>query len=63
MERLELEDYLLIAEAILGVDAKTLKGYVDIGLAESALAAPFAGYRQRAAAAKGRGRPRTNRCW
>lgn len=44
MERLELEDYLLVAEAVLGVDAKTLKGYVDIGLAESALAAPFAGF-------------------
>lgn len=44
MERLELEDYLLIAEAVLGIDAKTLTGYLDIGLAESALAAAFAGF-------------------
>ncbi len=41
--RLELEDFLLIAEAVLGIDARTLKDHVDIGMAESALAAPFAG--------------------
>jgi death-on-curing protein len=44
MERLELEDYLLVAEAVLGIDAQVLKEHVDIGLAESALAAPFAGF-------------------
>jgi len=44
MERLELEDYLLIGEVILGIDARTLKDQTNVGLAESALAAPFAGY-------------------
>ena len=38
-EYLDLADYLLIAEAVLG-DAETLARLPGIGLAESALAAP-----------------------
>jgi len=44
MERLELEDFLLIAEAVLGVDARALKDRINVGMAESALAAPIAGF-------------------
>lgn len=39
-EYLDLADYLLIAEAVLGADAETLARLPGIGLAESALAAP-----------------------
>ncbi|MEX1140703.1 MAG: Fic family protein [Thermoleophilaceae bacterium] len=41
---LDLADYLLIAEAILGVSADRLRRTADLPLAESALAAPFAGF-------------------
>jgi death on curing protein len=44
MEPLDLEDYLLAAEAILDRPAEELKYVVKIGLAESALAAPFASF-------------------
>jgi death on curing protein len=44
MRRLELEDFLLIAEAVLGVPAEALRHATKIGLAEAALAAPFASY-------------------
>lgn len=37
-----LEDYLLVAEAVLGIDAETLASAPRLGLAESALAAPQA---------------------
>jgi death-on-curing protein len=45
MERIELADVLLIAEIHTGVDAKRL-ARMDrvVALAQSALAAPFAGY-------------------
>ena len=36
MQYLDLEDYLLIAEAVLGVPAEALKDVVSISLAESA---------------------------
>jgi death-on-curing protein len=38
-----IEDYLLAAEAVLGIDADRLARVTKIPLAESALAAPFAG--------------------
>lgn len=41
---LELADYLLIAERVLGVAAETIANFNRIGLAESALAAPQAGF-------------------
>lgn len=41
---LDLADYLLIAEAILDVSADRLKRTANLPLAESALAAPFAGF-------------------
>ncbi len=41
---LELADYLLIAEAVLGVPAERIAGFNRIGLADSALAAPQAGF-------------------
>jgi death-on-curing protein len=44
MRALELEDLLLIAEGILGVRAEELRHAMNIGSAESALAAPFASY-------------------
>jgi death on curing protein len=34
--------FLLVAEDVLGIDAKRLRNVTDIGSAESALAAPFA---------------------
>lgn len=45
MERVDLADFLLIAEFHAGIDAHQLAG-IDrvVQLAESALAAPFAGY-------------------
>lgn len=41
---LELADYLLIAERPLDVRAETIANFNRIGLAESALAAPQAGF-------------------
>lgn len=41
---LELADYLLIAEAVLGVPAGLIADFNRIGLADSALAAPRAGF-------------------
>ena len=43
-EYLDLADYLLIAEAVLGVPAETIAGWPRIGLAESALHAPAAAF-------------------
>ncbi len=39
-----IEQFLLAAEAVLGIDADRLKTVTRIGSAESALAAPFASY-------------------
>jgi death on curing protein len=39
-----IEDFLLVAEAILGIDASVLAGMTRIPLAESALAAPHASF-------------------
>lgn len=44
MERLELADLLLIAEVLLVIPAERLARMVLVSSAESALAAPFAGY-------------------
>ena len=41
---LELADYLLIAEAVLGVPAELVAGFNRIVLADAALAAPRAGF-------------------
>ena len=41
---LELADYLLIAERVLGLPAEVIANFDRIGLAESALAAPQAGF-------------------
>ena len=41
---LELADYLLIAERVLGLPAETIANFDRIGLAESALVAPWAGF-------------------
>jgi death-on-curing protein len=43
-EYLDLADYLLIAEAVLGVPAESIAHWPGIGLAESALHAPAAGF-------------------
>lgn len=43
-EYLDLADYLLIAEAVLGVPAEEIARWPGIGLAESALHAPAAGF-------------------
>ncbi len=43
-EYLDLADYLLIAEEVLGVPAERIAGWPGIGLAESALAAPAIGF-------------------
>jgi death on curing protein len=40
---LGIEDFLLVAEAVLEIDAERLTKVTKIPLAESALAAPFAG--------------------
>lgn len=42
-EYLDLADYLLIAEEVLGVPAETIAGWPGVGLAESASIAPAAG--------------------
>jgi death-on-curing protein len=44
IEYLGLADFLLIAEQVLGVRAETVARFHRIGLAESALAAPQAGF-------------------
>lgn len=41
---LELADYLLIAERVLGLPAEAIASFDRIGLADSALAAPRAGF-------------------
>jgi death-on-curing protein len=43
-EQIDLAEFLVIAERILGVDAKALKSATKIASAESALAAPFMGF-------------------
>jgi death on curing protein len=43
-EYLDLADYLLIAEAVLGVPAEDIARWPGIGLADSALHAPAAGF-------------------
>lgn len=43
-EYLDLADYLLIAEAVLGLPAETIARWPGIALAESALAAPAMGF-------------------
>jgi len=43
-EYLDLADYLLIAEAVLGVPAEEIARWPGIGLAHSALYAPAAGF-------------------
>lgn len=40
----EVEDFLLVAEAVLGIDADTLARVTKIPLVESALAAPHASF-------------------
>ena len=44
MDRLTLADLLLIAEAVLVTDVERLAKVIDVPSAESALAAPFAGF-------------------
>jgi death-on-curing protein len=44
IRRLQIEDLLLIAEDLLGVPAEELARTTDLGLADSALHAPFAGF-------------------
>ena len=44
IEELSVADFLLIAEAVLGIDAERVARSADLGLAASALAAPFAGF-------------------
>jgi death-on-curing protein len=41
---LDLADYLLVAEAVLGVDAEDIARFAGIALAESALHTPAAGF-------------------
>jgi len=41
---LDLADYLLIAERVLGLPAETIANFHGIGLAESAPTAPQAGF-------------------
>jgi death-on-curing protein len=43
-ERVELAEFLAIAEAVLGIDAHALKRMTNVGAAASALAAPHASY-------------------
>jgi death-on-curing protein len=43
-EYLDLADYLLIAEAVLGVPAEKIARWPGVGLADSALHAPAAGF-------------------
>jgi death on curing protein len=41
---LGIEDFLLAAESVLGIDANRLQRATKVPLAESALAAPYAGF-------------------
>jgi death-on-curing protein len=43
-EKIDLAEFLVIAERVLGVDAKALKSAAKLDAAESALAAPFMGF-------------------
>ena len=43
-EQIDLAEFLVIAERLLGVDAKALKSITKLDAAESALAAPFMGF-------------------
>jgi death on curing protein len=44
MPEIPIEDFLLAAQAVLGIDAERLARVAKLPLAESALAAPFASY-------------------
>jgi len=44
VRHLDLADYLLVAEVVLGVDAEDIARFAGIALAESALHAPAAGF-------------------
>lgn len=44
IDRLDIADFLLIAQAVTGIDAKALARVTKIPSAESALAAPFASF-------------------
>lgn len=44
VSRIQVEDLLLIAEDLLGVPAQDIARTTDLGLADSALHAPFAGF-------------------
>ncbi len=43
-EQIDLAEFLVIAERVLDVDAKSLKSVAKLDAAESALAAPFMGF-------------------
>jgi death on curing protein len=43
-EQIDLAEFLVIAERVLGIDAKALKSAGRLDAAESALAAPFMGF-------------------
>jgi Prophage maintenance system killer protein len=43
-EQIDLAEFLVIAERVLGADAKALKSAARLDAAESALAAPFMGF-------------------
>lgn len=43
-EQIDLAEFLVIAERLLGVDAKALRSATKLDAAESALAAPFMGF-------------------
>lgn len=43
-EQIDLAEFLVIAESVLGIDAKVLKSTAKLDAAESALAAPFMGF-------------------
>ncbi len=43
-EQIDLAEFLLVAERVLGVEAKALKAAAKLDAAESALAAPFMGF-------------------
>jgi death-on-curing protein len=44
MERLDVADFLLLAEDVLGAPADTVREAANLAAAESALAAPFASF-------------------
>lgn len=44
MRVLDIAQFLAVAEAVLGIDSERLRIVTKIGLAESALAAPFASF-------------------